>query len=103
MLLDPFEEQLNLPSLAINRCHVVGRNLKVIRQEDESFINVGGVKADAAKPCREFPEAVLTGQNNGLIATNSIGAINRVRTAAAKLEIAFAAENKVSRRLMQAV
>ena len=49
MLLDPLEEQFNLPSLVIDRCHVEGRNLKIIRQEDESFVDIGGVKADAAK------------------------------------------------------
>ena len=49
MLLDPLEEQFNLPPLVIDRCHVEGRYLEIIGQEDESFVDIGGVKADAAK------------------------------------------------------
>jgi hypothetical protein len=103
MLLDPLEEQFNLPSLMINRCHVERRKLEIIRQEDESFVDIGGIKADAAKQCREFPKGILPAEDNGLITSDTIGPINRVRTTATKLEIMLGTDNKVSRSVMEMV
>ena len=101
MLLDPFEEQLNLPSLVIDGRHSSRWDLEIVRQEDESFVDIGGVTTHAAKPCWKFPEAVFTRENYGLITADTGGSINRVRTAAAKSEIAFRTKNKVSRRLVE--
>ena len=67
MLLDPFEEQLNLPSLAVDGRHSGRWNLEIIRQEDESFVDIGGVKTHTAKPCWIFPRSEFVGEQNGLI------------------------------------
>jgi hypothetical protein len=49
VLLDPFEEELDLPSAAINLSNGQRRQKEVVCEEDESFVDVQGVIADATQ------------------------------------------------------
>ena len=49
MLFDPFEEQFDLPPVAINGRHRERREKKVVRQEDEAFVDFFRVIADPAQ------------------------------------------------------
>ena len=64
MLFDPFEKQFNLPTLMINRRDNRRGDLKIVRKENESLVDVGGIKTDATQQCRDFklrltPSAVV--------------------------------------------
>src|SRR6476646_940017 len=79
------------------------RNLKIVGEENESLIDIGGVKADAPKQGREFCGRVLAAQSDGLIAADAGRWINGVRMAAPKIEIMLGAENKVGEGLVKAI
>ena len=100
MLFDPFEEQFDLPTLTIDGGDHVRRDLKVVGEEDESLVDIGGVKTDAAKQGGECLLGVLAGEDDGLITADTRGAINGMGQAAAKLKVVFRPENKVGKRLM---
>ena len=49
VLLDPFEKKLDLPSATISFGNTQRRQKEIIGEKDESFVDVLGVIADAAK------------------------------------------------------
>ena len=46
MLLGPFEKQLNLPTLLIDRSHGLCRNVEVVREKHEPFVSLFVNEAD---------------------------------------------------------
>ena len=102
MLLNPFEEQLDLPSLLVDVGDGGRGYMKVVRKEDEPFVDIRSVKADSSKRRREFIERVLSIQNDGLIGSNAGRAIDRVGTSTTKPEILFRADDEVGHGLMKA-
>src|SRR5436853_4912797 len=103
MLFDPFEEQFNLPTLVIDRSNDRGRDLKIVRQKNESLVDIGGIKADAPEQSRKFLCRVPTSQDDGLIAADAGGPINRMRLPAAKLKLLFGPKNKIRQCLVQTI
>ena len=84
VLLDPFEEQFDLPTLMIDGRDDRRRNSKIVCEENESLVDIGGVEADAAQKRWKCLSGVFSGEDDGLITTDAGSAINRVRLAAAK-------------------
>jgi hypothetical protein len=103
MLLDPFEEQFNLPSVVIDRRHCGRRDLEIVRQENETLIGVLGVKTHAAKQVWEFPRTVFVGEHNGLITSNAGGAIHGMRATSTKAKTPSGADNKIGQVPMEMV
>jgi hypothetical protein len=48
-LLDPFEEQLNLPATLVNRCNGQGRQCDIVVQKDHRLARLWIVEANAGR------------------------------------------------------
>ena len=103
MLFDPFEKQFDLPALMIDRRDNRRGDLKIVREENKSLVDISGVKTDAAKQCWKFPLRVFSAEDDSLITPDAGGTINRMRLAATKLEVVFGAKNKVSQGLVETI
>ena len=75
--------------------------MKVVRKEDEPFVDVSGVKSYSPKGRRKLIKRVLSVQNDGLIGSNAGRAIDRMGTASSKPEILFRAYDEVDHGLMK--
>ena len=53
MLLDPFEEQFDLPAAAIEFGNGERRQGEVVGQKDQRLVGLGILEADASQPLRE--------------------------------------------------
>ena len=102
MLLDPLEEEFDLPSLLIDGSNSCRGDVEIVGEKDQAFVDVGRVKAHASQGRRELSKRILPIENNGLFRTNAGGTIDRVRTAAPKAEILFGANDEEDHRLMEA-
>ena len=68
MLLDPLEEQLDLPATLVKRADRCCRQDHLVGEEDERFSGLGLVQADPAQKGRIVPPGVIAIQGDGLIA-----------------------------------
>ncbi len=101
MLLDPFEEEFDLPPRSINLSDRKRRQKEVISQEDEAFADVLGVIADATKRSGITLRGDGACQYDRLIASQTDGFIDGSRAATLKLQIASGANDEVGERLVQ--
>ena len=67
ILLQPFEEQLNLPALLVNGGYRVRRQVKSVGQKDQMQAAVTVKEADPAKRLRVAPLGRGVDQTNGLV------------------------------------
>jgi hypothetical protein len=79
MLLDPSEEQLNLPATPVKLCESQGWNDKVVRQESKHLIRLSIIIAGATKFVWILFGGVDTGKHYGLIAFQSKGFVYWMR------------------------
>ena len=100
VLLDPFEEQLYLPALAVKIGNQLGLQAEVVGQKHEPFSSV--VPDYHATQCRWVILARLkVGQHAGLIAQHSrIDSIHRMRVTSPELGVAFGTSHKEDLRLV---
>ena len=103
MLLDPFEEQFDLPSGVIKLSDGQSGQCKVVGYENEPFV-LGGIEiADSS----QFVGIILFGveslEDNDLVALNALGFVDRLRIEAFELEIAFGSGHKECRGSMDLV
>ena len=68
MLLEPFEEQLDLPAAFVEPCDGEGRQADVVGQEGKSSAGLGVAVFDAAEGVRVVAGGTLTGGEDGLVA-----------------------------------
>jgi hypothetical protein len=68
MLLDPFEEQLDLPAALVALGNPESRQRKVVGQEDEAPVQIGIVEPDAPQPLGVLLAGIEAAQADGLIA-----------------------------------
>src|SRR5829696_10439998 len=71
MLLDPLEEEFDLPSAFVQRAHGQGWELKVICEKDKSLARFRVLEADTAKMLRIALTRKRSTQEHGLIAHDS--------------------------------
>ena len=68
MLLDPLEEQLDLPSALVKGADGRGRQTELIGEEHQGFARLGIAQADAPQVFGVMLAGVVTVERDGLIA-----------------------------------
>ena len=91
MLLDPFEEQLHLPSTFVQRADRQRRQRELIGQEHQYLACLGVAEADAPKVGRVAFGGVVTVERDGLVADQSGAAIHWRRVHTARIEVSLGA------------
>lgn len=79
MLLDPFEEQFDLPACFAERAYGGRRQGRVVGQEDQRLARVGILEANAAQLGRAVPLAVIADQYDDSTANDASVAIDLSR------------------------
>ena len=103
ILLDPFEEQLDLPPLSIECRNQFGLECKVVREKGQSLAVLVFCN-NSANDLRILFGRVEDGQYPRLIANDlSVGLIDGLGVSALKLRIGFCARHEVRLRLMNDV
>ena len=72
MLLDPLEEQLDLPAALVELGDREGRQCEVVGQEDEAPVQFGIVEPDAPQPLGVILAGIEAVQADGLIAVQPV-------------------------------
>lgn len=80
VLLDPFEEQLDLPSVFIKECDVLGGKVEVVRVISERAVKVWSIVDDTPDFARILLLVLLLREDNGLVAQNVVRSIKDVCT-----------------------
>ena len=94
MLLDPFEEQLDLPSAFVQRADCQRRQRELIGQEHQYFACLGVAEADAPKVGGVTFGGVVAVERDGLVADQSGAAIHWRRVHTASSEVSLGARDK---------
>jgi len=97
MLLDPFEEQLDLPTALVEPRDRERRQRKVVGQEHQPSLLLDVVEHDAAERVGIRPRRLEARQDNRLIAAESRRLVDRATNAARAVEIPFAAGDEEGR------
>ena len=82
MLLDPFEEQFDLPTTAVELRDRERRQDEVVRQEPQLAAMLHVVETDATQRLRILPRDARSGQRDGLIGAQSGGFFDRAKPVA---------------------
>src|SRR3954452_5015665 len=77
MLLDPLEEQLDLPAAFVERADGRGRQAKLVGEEHQRLARLGVPEADAPQMFGVMPAGIVTIESNGLIADDPNGTVAR--------------------------
>src|SRR5437762_3503211 len=91
MLLDPFEEEFDLPTAAIKLGDRKRGQGEVVGQKDQRLGGLEIFEADASQRCLEAFARIESSEQDGLIADQSGSAVDRMRVASLHLEIRLAA------------
>jgi hypothetical protein len=102
MLLNPLEEQIDLPTAAIQLGEGSRRQIGVVRQEDERFA-VGVLDTNPAQQCRVVLGRVEAGQSADLNADNAGSPIRFQRIASPETQVRLGANDIETPGLMQAM
>ena len=97
MLLDPFEEQFDLPTTLVQFGDGECRQGKVVGEEHQFFAGFCIVIPDSTQGVGIALGRVEAGQYAGLVATQSGGLVHLPRVAAMELEIGFGPDNEEGR------
>ena len=100
VLLDPFEEQLDLPAAFVQSGNGQGRQACVVGQEDKRLLGFGVFEADMVQVLRVGLGSIVPVQRNGLIADDAAAPVHFGRVHAPGVHIAFGAGHKEGTRLM---
>ena len=94
MLLDPLEEQLDLPAAAIQLGDGQGRQREVVGEEARGLAAFAVVELDAPKLVGIAGRGRDTGEDNGLIANDPGRPVGRMRIKPAELGIGFGLQDE---------
>jgi len=103
MLLDPFEEEFDLPASAIELGDGQRRDRKVVGQEDQQFAGFGIAIADATQRDGKIVLGIQAGQHDGLIKPQAGGFVHGAGVTTGAAEVLFGAGDKESPALMEAI
>jgi uncharacterized protein YfiM (DUF2279 family) len=92
VLLDPFEEQLNLPAAFVERCDGSHRQCSVVGQEHQRLACFGVAEANAAQVAWIILAAVVTVEGDALIGEDARLFIQWMGVNTAGIEITFLRE-----------
>ncbi len=101
VLLDPLEEQLDLPTAFVQRRNSERRQGSIVGQEHQGISGFRVFEADAPQLLGVVPRDVVTFQDNALVADDARAAIGRHRVHPARIHAALGSCHKERRRLMQ--
>ena len=94
VLFNPFEEQLDLPAIAVEFGDGVCGQGKVVGEEIERLVYLRVVVFDASQGLRVVGGALGAGQDNGLVTEQAGGFIDRSRVTAAVAGIGLGPDNE---------
>lgn len=87
MLLDPFEEQLDMPAAAVQFGDDVSRKSEVVRQKHQALFPLGVPKADTTQLSRIALGGIEPLQRDRLIALHARALVNGMRNKTAETEV----------------
>lgn len=96
VLLDPLEEQFDLPSALVDRCDDICGQIEVVRQKDQPLPGLGIEEADTSELFRVVSLTFVSAQSNSLVATQTAGLVDGTRLSDIKSRIAFRSNDKIS-------
>ena len=102
MLLDPFEEQLDLPAQPVELGDRKRRQGKVVGQEHEPLARFGILEFDPAQRRLEALLGVKAGEHDGLVADKPRTPVYRMRVTALRLEVGFGADDEEAAGVLEA-
>src|SRR3954470_2452522 len=103
VLFDPFEEQLDLPAVAIERRDAKRWQCEIIGKHDERLAGVKILDAHAPERMRKSFVSVEVIEDDDLVAAQTAAAIDAMRIASARVEIGLRAYYEKRSALMQAI
>jgi len=89
MLLDPFEEEFDLPAGFVELGNRGGVEVEVVGQENERFLRLGIAVTDSSKRLRVFSRRIVTREQNRLVADETRRPVDMTRVATAEVEVLF--------------
>ncbi len=96
MLLDPLEEQLNLPPTPVQLGDGQWRKFHVIGEKHQFLVALRVAVTDSAQKLRVAVLGVGAGQSDPLVTDQAGGAVHRVRVDTLALGVLFGAQHKVA-------
>ena len=103
VLLDPFEEQFDLPAILVKRCDRQRRQDKVVGQEYERLATLDILESNAPQVLWVMLGRVKPVEQYRLIANNAARPIDLCRIDSSSIHIGFGAGHEESARLMQSI
>ena len=103
MLLDPFEEQLDLPAAAIKLADGQCGQHGVVGEQHDRLARFVVFDLDASERLREAEFGIEHLEQHGLVAHESGAAVHSSRVAALEVEVGASADNKEGPRFVKAV
>jgi hypothetical protein len=102
MLLDPLEEQLDLPAQTVELGDGEGGQCEVVGEKDQSLAGLGILEPDTSQRRGEALVRVEPGERDGLVADEASASVDRMRVSALGLEISLGADDEEAAGLMKA-
>ena len=96
MLLDPLEEQFDLPAAFVKGADGQRRQVEVVAQEGQPLAAVGAFEADAAQMIWIVLRGVKAVQRNGLVANQASALVHRPGVDPVRTQVRFGAGYKRS-------
>ena len=87
MLLDPLEEQLDLPAQTVELGDGEGGQREVVGEKDQSLAGLGILEPDTSQRRGEALVRVEAGERDGLVADEAGASVDRMRVSALGLEV----------------
>ena len=103
VLLDPLEEQLDLPAQFVEAGDGDGREGEVVGEEDQGFFGLSVEEANPAQPFRVVSEGLRPGQAPHLIAAHAELSGTGPRGAANKTEVLLGTDHEIGTGLVEGI
>jgi hypothetical protein len=87
VLLDPLEEELDLPAIPVQCGDGRGSDGEIVGEKDKALVDIGRIIADAPQGIGIESGAFRSGENDGLVAANAGCRIDELRVPTAKLQV----------------
>jgi len=94
VLLDPFEEEFDLPAASVDRCDGQSRKLEVVGQENQSLSGSGIEVTDTPQPFRIVEFSFPGAQSNRLVAAQSCCLVDRSGLQHVESRVAFGSNHE---------
>src|SRR5574343_722857 len=103
VLLDPFEEQLDLPATFVERGNRQGGQRRVVGQKDQRLARFGVFESDAPQVLGVLLGRVMTVENHALVANDACAAVDGIGVHASSVHARFGSGDEECASLMQGI